>query len=79
MQPISARKIEQVRDYCVCVSLSQELATAVVRSCGGLVKEATSPHGTHQEYRGKEMELTCSDNQEGFQVIAKPPGQTHLA
>ena len=46
VQLTSARKIQQVRENCVCGSLSRYLANAVVRSCGGLAKEATSPQGT---------------------------------
>lgn len=34
VQPASARKIKQVRDYCMSVSLPQEMANAVVGVCG---------------------------------------------
>lgn len=72
-QPEKYSKLEIIE----CVSFSQEWASAIVRSCGGLAKEASSPQGRHQQYLGKEMQLTGSDYQEGFQVTAKPPGQTH--
>lgn len=72
-QPEKYSKLEIIE----CVSFSQELTNAIVRSCEGLAKEASSPQGKYQQYLGKEMQPTRSDYQEGFQVIAKPPGQTN--